>query len=69
VKRLAKGFDTMWRIISRFTASEDGSAAIEYSLIAAGIALGVLAVFVPFSEQLQQIYAHISEGIRQLANF
>ena len=59
----------MWRIILHFTAGEDGSAAIEYSLIAAGIALGVLAVFVPFSEQLQQIYAGIAEGIRQLAAF
>jgi Flp pilus assembly pilin Flp len=59
----------MWGTFLRFTAGEDGSAAIEYSLIAAGIALGVLAVFVPFSEQLQQIYADIAEGIRRLASF
>ena len=56
-------------IFTRFIASREGSAALEYGLIAAGIALGVLAAFMPFSEELQQIYASIAGAVAQISQF
>jgi Flp pilus assembly pilin Flp len=59
----------MRRVIARFAADEQGSAAIEYSLILASIALGILAVLLSFGGELQQIYAGIAAGLNTLSDF
>jgi Flp pilus assembly pilin Flp len=58
----------MRRALIRFTADAKGSAAIEYSLIAAGLALGVLMAVLSFSDQLQGIYAGIEAGVASLSS-
>ena len=51
-----------------FAANTDGSAAIEYSLIVAGIALGVLMAVLSFSDELQNVYAGIEAGVASLSS-
>ncbi len=58
----------MRRALIRFTADAKGAAAIEYSLIAAGLALGVLMAVLSFSDQLQGIYAGIEAGVASLSS-
>ena len=57
----------MRRVILRFLSNADGNAAIEYSLIVAGIALGLMMGLTALSEQLQDIYAAILAGIASLS--
>jgi Flp pilus assembly pilin Flp len=57
----------MRRAFNRFAANAEGSAAIEYSLIVAGIALGMLMALLSFSDQLQGIYAGIEAGVASLS--
>jgi Flp pilus assembly pilin Flp len=59
----------MRQAITRFAADRTGSAAVEYSLIAAGVALAMLTAFLPFSEQLLQLYDTLIAGLRVLAAF
>ena len=56
----------MRRGIIRFAANDDGAAALEYSLIVAGIALAFIAVFFPFAQQLQEIAETIRAGIADI---
>jgi Flp pilus assembly pilin Flp len=57
----------MRRAIPRFAADTHGSAAIEYSLLIACIALGIVAALLSFSDQLQQTYANIAVGVASLS--
>jgi Flp pilus assembly pilin Flp len=57
----------MRRVIPRFLANADGNAAIEYSLIVAGIALGLIMGLTALSEQLQDTYAAILAGVASLS--
>jgi Flp pilus assembly pilin Flp len=57
----------MRRHILRFISNAQGAAAIEYSLIAAGLALGVLTALLSYSEQLQGIFAAIQAGVASLS--
>jgi Flp pilus assembly pilin Flp len=56
----------MRRGIIRFAANDDGAAALEYSLIVAGIALAFLAAFFPFAEQLREIAETIRAGVADI---
>ena len=56
----------MRRGIIRFAANDDGAAALEYSLIVAGITLAFLAVFLPFGQQLRLIADTITAGIADI---
>jgi len=49
-----------------FAANQDGSAAIEYSLLIGAVALGLLAVFFSFGAQLLQIGTTIASGVAQI---
>jgi Flp pilus assembly pilin Flp len=56
----------MGRAIKRFAANDEGAAAIEYGLIAAGIALALLGAFVPFAAQLGLIGDAIAAGVANI---
>ena len=47
----------------RFLADETGATAIEYSLIAAGIALVIVAVVQGLGTQLKTTFTSVSTGI------
>ena len=56
----------MNRIISKYQAwksCEDGATAIEYGLIAAGIAVGISAVVFTFGEQLEAMFTEAGSKI------
>lgn len=57
----------MRRVIARFATDREGSAAIEYSLVIACIALGILAALLSLGSELQQIYAGIMSGLASLS--
>jgi Flp pilus assembly pilin Flp len=65
--RQAEGKTIMRRVIARFAADREGSAAIEYSLIVGCVALGILAALMSFSGALLQIYADIASGVASLS--
>jgi Flp pilus assembly pilin Flp len=65
--RRAEGKTIMRRVIARFAAGREGSAAIEYSLIVGCVALGILAALMSLSSELQQIYADIASGLASLS--
>lgn len=65
--RLAEVITIMRRAILRFAADRSGSAAIEYSLIVACIAIGILVALLSFGSALQQAYAGIVAGVASLS--
>jgi pilus assembly protein Flp/PilA len=56
----------MRREFIRFIANDQGAAALEYGLIAAGIALAFLAAFIPFGEQLRTIADAVTAGLAEI---
>jgi Flp pilus assembly pilin Flp len=59
----------MRRQIICFASNDRGSAAIEYSLIAAGIAVAFLAVFLPFGGEMRELADAITAGIGAILAF
>jgi Flp pilus assembly pilin Flp len=57
----------MRRVIARFVADTHGSAAIEYSIIVACIALGILGALISLGGALQEMYAGILAGLASLS--
>jgi pilus assembly protein Flp/PilA len=49
-------------LLSRFVANEDGATAIEYALIAGGIALVVVAVVALLGENVRANYELVAPG-------
>lgn len=47
------------QIVRRFVRDEEGAAAIEYGLIAGGIAVGIIAAVVLIGGQLSTIFTNI----------
>jgi Flp pilus assembly pilin Flp len=58
----------MRRVIPRLLSNANGNAAIEYSLIVAGVAMGLIMCVTALSEQLQDIYAAILSGVASLSS-
>lgn len=56
----------MRREFIRFAANDRGAAALEYGLIAAGIALAFLAAFLPFGGEFRAIADAITAGIAEI---
>ena len=54
----------MAQLISRFSKDETAATAIEYSLIAAGIALAIVAVVQAIGTQVQVPYATVSSAFK-----
>jgi Flp pilus assembly pilin Flp len=58
--------DAMRKAIIDFSANTSGSAALEYSLVAGAVALGVIAAIVSLGESLGAIYQTIASGIASM---
>jgi len=56
----------MRKAIIDFSANTSGSAALEYSLVAGAVALGVIAAIVSLGESLGAIYQTIASGIASM---
>ncbi|QQO33086.1 Flp family type IVb pilin [Bradyrhizobium diazoefficiens] len=54
----------MKNLVSRFVKDESGATAIEYGLIAAGIALAIIAVVNQLGTQLNGKFASISTSLK-----
>jgi pilus assembly protein Flp/PilA len=54
----------MAQLISRFYKDETAATAIEYSLIAAGIALAIVVVVQAIGTQVQVPYATVSSALK-----
>lgn len=52
-----------WANKKSFLKSEEGATAIEYGLIAAGIAVAISAVVFTFGDQLAQLFTNMSTTI------
>lgn len=54
----------MMRILARFIANESGATAIEYGLIAAGIALAIIAVVNGLGTTLNTQFTSINSSLK-----
>ena len=54
----------MSRIISRFIRSESGATAIEYGLIAAGIAVAIITIVGAVGDQLVTLFTSVQTGLQ-----
>ncbi len=51
----------MARLIRRFAANDSGATAIEYGLIAALIAVGLIVAFTAFGSSLQGLFGRVRD--------
>ena len=51
-------------MVSKFHADENGAAAIEYGLLAAGIAVAIIAVIAALGTQLNTTFTSVSSGLK-----
>jgi Flp pilus assembly pilin Flp len=56
----------MRKAIIHFWADTSGSAALEYSLVAGALALGIIAAIVSLGETLGAVYQTIIAGIASM---
>jgi pilus assembly protein Flp/PilA len=52
------------RMILKFHADENGAAAIEYGLLAAGIAVAIIAVVAALGTELNTTFTSVSSGLK-----
>ena len=52
-------------LVQAYTTKEDGATAIEYGLIAAGIALAISAAVWAFGEQLDGVFGGMGEALQE----
>ena len=48
-------------VVQRFILEDDGATAIEYGLIAALIAVGLITAFTVFGESLQGLFGYVRD--------
>ena len=53
----------MNNLVSRFVKDESGATAIEYGLIAAGIALAIITVVTTMGTNLNTTFGKIADGL------
>jgi pilus assembly protein Flp/PilA len=59
------GKDQVMRpMVWKFHADENGAAAIEYGLLAAGIAVAIIAVVAALGTQLNTTFTSVSSGLK-----
>jgi pilus assembly protein Flp/PilA len=51
-------------MVWKFHADENGAAAIEYGLLAAGIAVAIIAVVAALGTQLNTTFTSVSSGLK-----
>jgi len=54
----------MRTMVWKFYADENGAAAIEYGLLAAGIAVAIIAVVAALGTQLNTTFTSVSSGLK-----
>jgi pilus assembly protein Flp/PilA len=54
----------MSKLVSRFVKNESGATAIEYGLIAAGIAVAIIAVVQGLGTQLNTTFSTVSGALK-----
>lgn len=59
----------MRQIFARFAADSDGSAALEYSLTIAFIAIGLLLAIASLGDELSALYAGIAASLGAISSF
>jgi pilus assembly protein Flp/PilA len=67
--RITRAFQTGWRLklkqkVLKFLADESGATAIEYGLIAAGIALAIIAVVNGLGTNLNDKFTSINNSLK-----
>jgi len=55
----------MSNLVSRFVKDESGATAIEYGLIAAGIALAIITVVSTMGDNLNTTFTSISDKLKR----
>lgn len=55
----------LWAKKEAFLRSEEGATAIEYGLIAAGIAVAISAVVFTFGDNLEELFQNMADAIKQ----
>ena len=53
----------LWNFAGRFLGNEQGVAAIEYGLLAAGIAVAIIAVVAALGTQLNTTFSTVSTSM------
>jgi pilus assembly protein Flp/PilA len=53
----------MRKFLSRFSADESGATAIEYGLIAAGIAVAIIAIVTQVGGNVKDTFSSVSDGL------
>jgi pilus assembly protein Flp/PilA len=51
-------------LLERFVANEQGAAAIEYGLLAAGIAVAIIAVIAALGTNLNTTFTDVSSAVK-----
>lgn len=59
----------MRKVIACFAADTDGSTALEYSLMIASVAIGLLLAIASLSEELSALFGAISAGLSAISSF
>ena len=54
----------MYRVVARFLQDQSGATAIEYGLIAAGIAVAIIAVVQALGTQLNTTFSSVSTALK-----
>jgi pilus assembly protein Flp/PilA len=53
----------MWAIFAKYLRDESGATAIEYGLIAAGIAVAIITVVQGLGTKLNSTFSSVSNGL------
>ena len=59
-----EGLIHMFRLIREFLGEESGATAIEYSLIAAGVMLAIVAVVQSLGSTLNTTFTNVGAGLK-----
>jgi pilus assembly protein Flp/PilA len=62
--RQQPGAETMIQVLKRFGQDQSGATAIEYGLIAAGIAVAIIATVQALGTQLNTTFSSVSSAIK-----
>lgn len=54
----------MYRVVARFLRDQSGATAIEYGLIAAGIAVAIIATVQALGTQLNTTFSSVSSALK-----
>ena len=59
----------MWREFRRFAAAEQGTTAVEYTMLAAVISVPVLLVFIYLTREALALLNYVTERLNEVVEF